>query len=96
MFLTLVAAASLCSKACSWLTADEQAEPPAASAKEWADDGSLPVDGEGTLPFYMLDAHEEIGAPGTVYLFGKARHWLHEGYQARQRDETQAHTQLRS
>ena len=61
-------------KACGWLIADEQAEPPTASAREWADDGSLPVDGEGTLPFYMLDAHEEMGAPGTVYLFGKARH----------------------
>ena len=55
-----------------WLNADAQVEPAAASS-EWVDDGSLPVDGEGTLPFYMLDAHEEYGAPGTVYLFGKVR-----------------------
>ena len=34
------------------------------------DDGSLPL-AEGTLPFFLLDAHEEPATPGTVYLFGK-------------------------
>ena len=38
---------------------------------EWHDDGSLPLDGEGQLPFYLLDAHEELAQPGVVYLFGK-------------------------
>lgn len=37
---------------------------------EWVDDGSLPL-AEGTLPFFLLDAHEEPATPGTVYLFGK-------------------------
>lgn len=37
------------------------------------DSGSgLPLDGEGQLPFYLLDAHEELAQPGVVYLFGKA------------------------
>lgn len=37
------------------------------------DGNSLPVDVEGRLPFFLLDAHEEaFGAnPGTLYLFGK-------------------------
>jgi len=38
---------------------------------EWKDDSSLPLDKEGALPFYFLDAHEESNAPHTVYLFGK-------------------------
>ncbi len=38
---------------------------------EWKDDGSLPLDKEGGLPFYFLDAHEEANTPHTVYLFGK-------------------------
>ena len=79
------------SKACSCLSADEEAEAPTASAREWADDGSLPVDGQGTLPFYMLDAHEEIGVPGTVYLFGKARHGFQPGLHARQCLNVEAH-----
>ena len=37
----------------------------------WKDDGSLPVDGQGQLPFFLLDAHEEASTPGLVYLFGK-------------------------
>ena len=37
----------------------------------WVDDGTLPLDSESQLPFYMLDAHEENSHPGTVYLFGK-------------------------
>ena len=44
----------------------------AEAAKEWADDGSLPLE-DGKLPFFLLDAHEEPGTPGTLYLFGKAR-----------------------
>ena len=34
------------------------------------DDGSLPLE-DGKLPFFLLDAHEEQGTPGTLYLFGK-------------------------
>lgn len=37
----------------------------------WTDDGSLPLDGQGQLPFFLLDAHEEVATPGLVYLFGK-------------------------
>lgn len=45
----------------------------AAAATEWVDDGSLPVDGGGALPFYFLDAHEEPAMPDRLFLFGKAR-----------------------
>lgn len=45
----------------------------AAEAKEWVDDGSLPVDGGGALPFFFLDAHEEAATPDRLFLFGKAR-----------------------
>jgi DNA polymerase alpha subunit A len=37
----------------------------------WQDDGSLPLDTESCLPFYLIDAHEEMAQPGTVFLFGK-------------------------
>jgi hypothetical protein len=37
----------------------------------WKDDGSLPLDSQGQLPFFLLDAHEEASSPGLVYLFGK-------------------------
>ena len=37
----------------------------------WQDDGTLPLDDDARLPFYLLDAHEEAAQPGTVYLFGK-------------------------
>ena len=37
------------------------------------DDGSLPLDPDGQLPFFFLDAHEEPGVPGVVYVFGKVR-----------------------
>lgn len=38
-----------------------------------ASDGSLPLNAEGRLPFFFIDAHEEPygGNPGTVYMFGK-------------------------
>ena len=45
----------------------------AAAATEWVDDGSLPVDGGGALPFFFLDAHEEPATPDRLFLFGKAR-----------------------
>lgn len=32
---------------------------------------SLPLNAEGNLPFYLLDAHEEPAQPGTIFLFGK-------------------------
>lgn len=37
------------------------------------DGSSLPLDAEGRLPFFLIDAHEEpYGAnPGTIYMFGK-------------------------
>ena len=41
-------------------------------AAEWKPDSALPLDEhDKTLPFYFLDAHEDIGTPGTVFLFGK-------------------------
>ncbi|KAK9810187.1 hypothetical protein WJX72_006462 [[Myrmecia] bisecta] len=46
----------------------------AAPEKPWEDDGTLPTDAEGSLPFFFIDAHEEPAAPGTVYLFGKVPH----------------------
>lgn len=60
---------------CSWRIvefafADEdgsEAQPETA----WKDDGSLPLDSQGQLPFFLLDAHEEASTPGLVYLFGK-------------------------
>ena len=36
-----------------------------------ADDAPLPLDAAGALPFFLLDAHEEPGDRGTLYLFGK-------------------------
>ena len=37
----------------------------------WTDDGTLPLDSNARLPFYLLDAHEEAAQPGSVFLFGK-------------------------
>ena len=35
-------------------------------------DGSLPLEDDGTLPFFFLDAYEDAASvPGTVFLFGK-------------------------
>lgn len=39
--------------------------------KPWVDDGSLQLDENCLLPLYLIDAHEELSQPGTVYLFGK-------------------------
>lgn len=46
---------------------------PAADENLESDNNALPVDADGNLPFYLVDAHEEeFGAnPGTIYLFGK-------------------------
>lgn len=41
--------------------------------KPWVDDGSLPLEEGRALRAHLLDAHEEIGRPGTVYLFCKVR-----------------------
>ena len=39
---------------------------------EWEPDSQLPLDDfDKTMPFYFLDAQEDIGSPGTVFLFGK-------------------------
>ena len=55
--------------------ADEDGKDAEAEAEvEWKDDGSLPLDGQGQLPFYLVDAHEEHSNPGCLYLFGKVRH----------------------
>jgi DNA polymerase alpha subunit A len=37
------------------------------------DGNSLPLDAEGRLPFFLIDAHEEPyeANPGTIYMFGK-------------------------
>jgi len=40
-------------------------------AEPWTDDGTLPLDSDARLPFYLIDAHEEISQPGSVFLFGK-------------------------
>jgi hypothetical protein len=29
------------------------------------------VDKDGLLPFYLIDAHEELAQPGVAFLFGK-------------------------
>ena len=53
------------------LPADEDASGAEAQVAVWTDDGSLPLDSQGQLPFFLLDAHDEIATPGLVYLFGK-------------------------
>ena len=45
--------------------AEDAAEP------AWVDDGTLPTDAAGNLPFYLIDAHEEQNMPGTVFPLGK-------------------------
>ena len=52
--------------------ADEDASGAEAQVEAvWTDDGSLPLDTQGQLPFFLLDGHEEAATPGLVYLFGK-------------------------
>lgn len=54
------------------MPADEDASGAEAQIEAvWTDDGSLPLDSQGQLPFFLLDAHEETATPGLVYLFGK-------------------------
>ena len=43
----------------------------AQAEQEWKDDGSLPLDSQGQLPFYLIDVQEEHSNPGCLYLFGK-------------------------
>eukprot|EP00884_Botryococcus_braunii_P011316 jgi/Botrbrau1/20185/Bobra.0173s0083.2 len=50
---------------------DAGMEDAASEAPAWVDDGSLPLDGDGKLPFYFMDAHEEASTPATIYMFGK-------------------------
>ena len=53
------------------LASDEPVEPEQAP-NIMAADGSLPLDADGRLPFFFLDAYEDPHAmPGTVFLFGK-------------------------
>ena len=61
-----------CPPACP--PAGEAGAAPVSALPEWVDDGSLPVEGDGQLPFYLLDAHEEFAQPGVVFLFGKVPH----------------------
>lgn len=42
-----------------------------AAATPLSDDAPLPLEKDGSLPFFLLDAHEEWATPGVVYLFGK-------------------------
>ena len=42
-----------------------------AAATPLSDDAPLPLEKDGGLPFFLLDAHEEWATPGVVYLFGK-------------------------
>jgi len=42
-----------------------------AAPAQLAPDGSLPLDADDTLPFFLVDAHEDIAHPGTVFLFGR-------------------------
>lgn len=54
------------------MPADEDASGAEAQVETvWTDDGSLPLDSQGQMPFFLLDAHEETATPGLVYLFGK-------------------------
>ena len=41
------------------------------STMEWMDDGTLATNADGQLPFFFLDAYEEMNQPGTAFLFGK-------------------------
>lgn len=41
------------------------------AAAPLSDDAPLPLEKDGSLPFFLLDAHEEWATPGVVYLFGK-------------------------
>ena len=53
------------------LCGTEEMEEAEEEPKEWVDDGSLPLNKDGQLMFYFLDAHEDTNLPHTVYLFGK-------------------------
>jgi DNA polymerase alpha subunit A len=59
-----------------WAAVFDNADPSVAPTMDAApatiaDDGSLPLDPDATLPFFFLDAHEDDKAPGSVFLFGR-------------------------
>jgi hypothetical protein len=45
-------------------------EPVEEEQKPWSPDAELPLEGDA-MTLHLMDAHEEAGQPGTVYLFGK-------------------------
>lgn len=49
-----------------------EAEPEEEEQKPWCPDAELPLEGDA-MTAHLLDAHEEAGQPGTVYLFCKVR-----------------------
>ena len=49
-----------------------EAEPEEGEQKPWCPDDELPLEGD-TMTVHLMDAHEEAGQPGTVYLFCKVR-----------------------
>jgi hypothetical protein len=49
-----------------------EAEPEEEDQKPWCPDAELPLEGDA-MTAHLLDAHEEAGQPGTVYLFCKVR-----------------------
>ena len=47
-------------------------EPEEGEQKPWCPDSELPLEGDA-MTAHLLDAHEEAGQPGTVYLFCKVQ-----------------------
>jgi DNA polymerase alpha subunit A len=68
---TKVPAAPSASDAYASLMADDAGEVAEDVAPATIADGSLPLDVDDSLPFYLLDAHEDINSPGKVFLFGR-------------------------
>ena len=68
---TKVPAAPSASDAYASLMADDTGEVAEDVAPATIADGSLPLDVDDSLPFYLLDAHEDINSPGKVFLFGR-------------------------
>lgn len=48
-------------------------EPEAADRLASGAEGELPLSEDGSLPFYLLDAHEEPAQAASLFLFGKVR-----------------------
>ena len=68
---TKVPAAPSASDAYASMMADDDGEVTYDIAPATIADGSLPLDTDESLPFYLLDAHEDINSPGKVFLFGR-------------------------